>query len=140
MSDEEFLHLIELVEGLLREHGKADIAAESNFVETPESEEGTARLMEPREHLIALLEAIDIHLMLNDSSVAKRSLALISEACDGEGPPGAIVIMPSRRDISLQENLLHLPDFQHVREELKKLIYRLREIPGGGGFSGMEEL
>lgn len=135
MEDEEFIRLIQLVEGQLRERGLAHVAAEENFIELPELDE-PARLMEPKERLIALLEAFDIHLMLNDSSVARRSLSLISEACDGPGPETAIVVKPLDRGATPTENLLDLPNLDNLREELKKLLYRIRETPRGGGFPG----
>ena len=128
MEEDEFDRLFRLVQGLLREQGLPEIADESNFIEAQDGEQ-PPRLMEPQKRLVAILEALDVHLMLNDSNVVRRSLDLISETCDGPGPRTAVVVMPRDRGTTSIDDLLALPDLNELREALRKLIYRLTETP-----------
>lgn len=129
MSEEDFLELVELVQSLLLDAGHAAIAddAAQLIIEYPDE---PAYLPRAKKHLITLLEDFNAMLVRHDVSTLKTSLATISETVQGEGPKTAMFEFQSREGReSVERNLAEEPDFSELRQELSRLIGRIKETP-----------
>lgn len=139
MNDDDYRALIQLVENQLRAVGLAEVADPINYLddgyeygELRRSIE-TPRLLPPRDHLIALLDAFDTQLMLRDQRVVNDSLSLIKRYSGSAYPTGAVAYGAGDEPIF---DLTKLPDLSELRTELQNLIRDLRSFEGSGPESG----
>lgn len=128
MDEQEYLELIDFVKQELEDHGFSDVTDDSNFlIQDLDVDTSTLRLMEPKQHLIALLDALDTKLMLLDGSIVKASLKKINKICEDQGPLSAVVLSPNRGDSFSVSSLSELRDMSHIRRELQELIFQIDE-------------
>lgn len=139
MDDEDYRALIQLVENQLREVGLAEVADPINYMDDgyedgePRRSIETPRLLPPRNHLIALLDAFDTQLMLRDQAVVNKSIRMIDRYSDGRHPTGAVVYGAGGEPVF---DLKELPDLYELRSELQNLILKLRSSEDFGPESG----
>lgn len=139
MNDDDYRALIQLVENQLRAVGLAEVADPINYLddgyeygELRRSIE-TPRLLPPRDHLIALLDAFDTQLMLRDQRVVMESLLVIRDFNRGYLPTGAVVYGAGEGPAF---NLAELPNLFEIRTELQNFIRDLRASEDFGPESG----
>ncbi|MBZ8134387.1 hypothetical protein [Afifella sp. IM 167] len=133
MDEDDYRGLIELVKEQMASHGLSELGADENYL-VFSSEDDESRLPAPHQHLLALLEAFRVHVKLTHRGTVEESLARIHEACSGEGPSAAEIILSREigegRDsvrVFLPEEL---PDRSEVLFQIEFLIQRLRDEPG----------
>jgi hypothetical protein len=133
MDDEDYRALIELVAFELRRSGAPDIANERHYVAV-DDEDGQPRLHEPQKRLILMLEAFERHVAVQDRAVVEKSLDTIGRTLQ-RNARAARAAVPERVVVELASDgypreidLADAPDMEVVREDLYRLIARLRDI------------
>jgi hypothetical protein len=124
MEEKDYLDLIEIVKGYMRQYDLSDLAEDSNFVEPTLLDEGVYKLPPPQKHLILLLEAFQLHLKWTDRETVQGNLKYFQENVES-GPENAFIEFPDRAD-GRRLFLRELPSLGPLREELQDLIIALR--------------
>lgn len=124
MEEKDYLDLIEIVKGYMREYDLSDLVEDSNFLEPFLLAEGVFKLPPPHKHLILLLEAFQFHLKWTDRETIEDNLKYLQENVE-KGPENVFIEYPDRADgrrLFLRERQSLGP----LRKELQELIVALR--------------
>ncbi|WP_312218204.1 hypothetical protein [Sphingobium yanoikuyae] len=125
MDDEDYLALIALVETELARSGLSDIANHRHY-RVQNEETGDWKLYAPKDHLVALLEAFERHLAINDRAVVEASLDRINDFLIGEDRVKRAVCEIPGDGGSRFIDLAEAPDLSELRQELRVLLNQLR--------------
>jgi len=128
MEDDEYRALIVLVADQLAAAGAPDIADERHYViDDPDTDE--RRMLSPRDHLIAMLQAFERFLTIQDRATYNAAFQLFNQWAPDRAPR-AVTFVPieGTADIS-PVNLASAPDLAEVRENLLDLIHQLKIDP-----------
>jgi hypothetical protein len=132
MDERDYRALIELVEERLRSVGAADLADPQHYVFF---EDGEARLLDPFNRLIQMLEALDRKMAVEDKATYDAAIRSLNRSTAGEGPRAALVELARDQEIdAVKVDLSGAPDLRETRMMLRRLIGQLREsrpLPGG---------
>lgn len=128
MDSKDYNYLIDVVIDLLKKNGFAELVDENNYIDYPDKKgKELPKLLDPKNHLIALLEAFDTQIMLQDVSVVKSSLEKINDLCGGKGPDSVVVNIIDRNEKIESVSLNDLPDYGELRKDLRSLIIQIEE-------------
>jgi hypothetical protein len=136
VDEDDFRALIEVLAQQLAAIGEGDIADERHYVQSFGDPDTEARLLQPREHLIAMLEAFERFLSVQDRATYTESLADLSQFLADSGPRAAFI---EQAGITPEANPLRLsdaPDLASVRHDVLHLIHAIREDGGERPRSG----
>lgn len=125
MNEEDFRALIEYLMGQLRSIGANDIADERHYLRSDDGG-GEATLLPPRERLIAMLQALDRYLAVQDRAMYKDAMGRIAE--NVEQAPTSVRVASFASDAAepLEVDLANAPDLFEVRQSLNALIQQLK--------------
>jgi hypothetical protein len=125
VDDDDFRALIEVLTQEFEGMGEGDLADERHYIDVGalEAAADDAQLLEPREHLIAMLEAFLRFLAVQDRATYDRAMADLNQRLSDAGPRLAIVESPEANPVRLSD----APDLGSVRIEVMKLIYAIRD-------------
>lgn len=131
MNERDYRALIELVEGQLRSIGASDLADPQHYVVF---EDGEARLLDPFNRLIQMLEALDRKMAIEDRATFDAAMESLNRSTAGEGPRAALVELARDQEVdAVKVDLSGAPDLRETRMMLRRLIGQLREsrpLPG----------
>jgi hypothetical protein len=128
VEEYEYRDLIKLVTDQLTAVGAADIAEERHYVvNDPDTDE--RRMVEPRFQLIAMLQAFERFLAIQDRGTYDAASQLFNEWVPDRGPR-AVIFVPTEGTADVNPvNLASAPDLAEVRENLRDLIDQLEIDP-----------
>lgn len=134
MNDDDFLALIALVQTELRNSGAAAVTNDRHYL-IDEAVADEKRLLPPRKHLLALLEAFGRHMAVRDYRTYLSSIEGINRHLDRPTWIERAVVVPAQGETPRDEiDLSHAPDLSGLREALSQLVSRLREAPTSRAF------
>lgn len=127
MNEEDFLAVIAALEEQLLTIGAAELVDPRHYSGIESAEAAPSAKV----RLLQMLSALDRQLAIEDGRTYERAMFSIRDAVRGDGPRGAVVILPDR-DRTI--DLAGAPDLSEPRKLLAALIAGLREV-GAGPFT-----
>lgn len=131
MTRSEFLELIDKTKEGMARTGLKELADDALYLAPRRGEaDQPDRLMDPKEHLIALLQTFDRHLAVEDVNLVHRSLKKINDRLI-EPKLEMVRVGGYRRDGEVvgeaeEFDLRKLPDWSELRARLGRLIEELK--------------
>ena len=129
MDTADYRELVELLQNLLREAGAGELA-DTRLYASREGDYGEMRLVSPKEHVIAILQAFDRYLSIRDHYTFSAALARINESLPETRLEDATFAPLSDAVADSSISLGAAPDLSTVRKELRTLIDHLQEDGG----------
>ncbi len=128
MEDDDYHELIKLVADRLTAVGAGDIADERHYIiNDPDTDE--RRILGPRYQLIAMLQAFERFLAIQDRGTYDAAFRLFNEWAPDRGPR-TVTFVPTEGAADINPvDLASAPDLSEVRDNLRELIYRLKIDP-----------
>lgn len=125
MDEDDFRALIEVLTQELDAIGEGDLADERHYMYA--SPDGEARLLAPRDHLIAMLEAFERFLAVQDRTTYDLALADLNQFLSDGGPRGAFVQLAAGTPEANPLDLSQAPELAPLRHDVERLIRAIRE-------------
>lgn len=133
MDHKDFDELVKLLEAGLHDVGLPHLTDTPVFIDR-DPEAGGPRRLQPRDHLVALLSALERHLALTDRETYDRALEMINEEVEESSVRSACVVAPDGESDAVP--LDDLPELRSVRHRLKELIREIGGEPEAGRRDG----
>jgi len=130
MDDGDYRAILETLRLRLQSVGATDVARERHY-QRRNPETGELTLLPPKEQLLAMLDAFDRFLSIQDRALHDKSVRLISEALEGDAPERFDLLLPSDRAGEPRRfSLAKAPDLEEARLMLRKLRGSIRDDDG----------